>query len=141
MSGWSFPDRAGPIVELNPGECRRLLAAGSVGRLAYTTPAGLRIVPLNYTLMPDAVALRTGAFGEVARHGLGQPVAFEVDDVDPFLRSGWSVLVTGQLVELSPDAARFLTVQETAVPWAAGDRSLLCAVSLAQVSGRRVVAG
>lgn len=141
MSAWSFPVRAGQLIELDTLECRRLLASGAVGRLGYNAPGGSRIVPVNYTLLPDAVVFRTTVTGEIAEHGLGRPVAFEVDDVDLFLRSGWSVLVTAELVELSGDAVRLLSVQETGQPWASGDRSLFCSVSLTGVTGRRVLAG
>ena len=39
---------------LDPGECMELLAAKSVGRIAYASDAGARILPVNYVLVDDS---------------------------------------------------------------------------------------
>lgn len=139
---WSFLWPAGGRVEeLDASECRRLLESTTVGRLGYTSERGPRIIPVNYTLGVDSVAFRTGQQTEVARLALGRIVAFEVDQVDDFLRSGWSVLVVGKLAEMSPSAVRMLNVTQTPVPWAGGDRTLFCEIPLTEVSGRRIHPG
>jgi uncharacterized protein len=96
---WRFPDRPGTIEELNPAECRRLLASVSIGRLGYTGEKGPRITPVNFLLDGDSITFRAGQQSEMARLALGRPVAFEGDQIDEFLHSGWSVLVVGQLRE------------------------------------------
>ena len=49
---------SGPIV-LDRAECMQLLATQSVGRVAYATDAGARILPVNYVLGADCVIFRT----------------------------------------------------------------------------------
>jgi nitroimidazol reductase NimA-like FMN-containing flavoprotein (pyridoxamine 5'-phosphate oxidase superfamily) len=118
-----------------------LLESTTVGRLGYTSERGPRIIPVNYAVRPDSVAFRTGQQTEVARLALGRIVAFEVDHVDDFLRSGWSVLVVGKLAEMSPSAVRMLNVSQTPDPWAGGERTLFCEIPFEQLSGRRIHPG
>lgn len=139
MTAWSFPSLPGRLIELDGAECRRLIGSVGVGRLGYSTPRGPRVVPLNHALLPEAVTFRTTASGEIAAHALGQTVAFEVDDLDAFLRSGWSVLVVGTLRTLSPEAVGLLSVRQSAEPWADGERPLVCGIEMESVTGRRVL--
>ena len=82
---------------LDPGECMELLAAKSVGRIAYASDAGARILPVNYVLVDDSVIFRTVPDGEIFHHALSSVCAFEIDETDEFFRSGWSVVVVGRL--------------------------------------------
>jgi uncharacterized protein len=138
---WSLDQRAGRVEELDPRECRRLLVAANVGRLGYTGEAGPRIIPVNYALLPERIIFRTGQQSEIARFALGSIVAFEVDQLDEFLRSGWSVLIVGRLRELTPAEIRMLDVGETPMPWAQGAKTLVCEVAISQITGRRVHPG
>jgi nitroimidazol reductase NimA-like FMN-containing flavoprotein (pyridoxamine 5'-phosphate oxidase superfamily) len=138
---WALNRRAGRLEELDLRECRRLLSATDVGRLGYTGEAGPRIVPVNYALLPESVVFRTGQQSEIARFALGRTVAFEVDQVDEFLHSGWSVLIVGRLSEMSPSAIEMLDVSDTPQPWPKGTQTLVCEVSLSEVTGRRVLPG
>jgi len=52
-SGWSLLDRGGRLEALDRDECRRLLESSNIGRLAYCTDSGPRIVPMNYTLVSE----------------------------------------------------------------------------------------
>jgi nitroimidazol reductase NimA-like FMN-containing flavoprotein (pyridoxamine 5'-phosphate oxidase superfamily) len=47
-----------------------LLGAMSVGRIAYTTDDGPRVLPVNYVLEGESVVFRTVSDGEVHRHAL-----------------------------------------------------------------------
>ena len=42
------------IEELERGECLRLIAAGGIGRIAYTSRFGLTVLPVNYSLARGA---------------------------------------------------------------------------------------
>jgi nitroimidazol reductase NimA-like FMN-containing flavoprotein (pyridoxamine 5'-phosphate oxidase superfamily) len=53
------------MTELSPTECREYLDRGGVGRLAFLTPQGLRIVPLNFCTNADAIVFRTVAGSEL----------------------------------------------------------------------------
>jgi uncharacterized protein len=131
----------GGIVELGPAECRDLLATDSVGRLAFVTPAGPRIVPVNYVVVGDSVEFRTTAYSELATYGPGTEVAFEIDHLDRERRRGWSVVASGPLHRLDDDEAdelRFRSPAQDPQPWAGGHRALWLRLSWRDLSGRRV---
>jgi hypothetical protein len=73
-----------------------LLAAKSVGRIAYTSDAGARILPVNYILLDDCIIFRTVPDGEIFHHALDSICAFEIDETDEFFLSGWSVVAVGR---------------------------------------------
>ncbi len=62
----------------------------SVGRIAYTTDDGPRVLPVNYVMEGDGVIFRTVPDGEVFRDALETTCAFEIDQIDEFYQSGWS---------------------------------------------------
>ena len=76
-------------------ECLTLLQRKQVGRIAMTTPAGLRILPVNYSVVEEQVVFRTLPYGEIANNVVDAEVAFEVDELDESMRSGWSVMAAG----------------------------------------------
>jgi uncharacterized protein len=92
---WMSIGASGRLVDLNRDECLELLGAMSVGRIAYTTDDGPRVLPVNYVLEGDSVVFRTVPDGEVYRHALETTCAFEIDEIDEFYQSGWSVLAVG----------------------------------------------
>lgn len=65
-AGWSLLDRRGRLEDLSRDECRRLLSTTNIGRFAYCTDAGPRIMPMNYTPVSEAVVFRTSI--DRARH-------------------------------------------------------------------------
>ena len=94
---WPIWHRGGRLEELDARECRRLLAGTTVGRLAYQTMRGPRIIPMNYALVADSIVTCTAPDTEIARIAPKQTVAFEIDHADGYLQRGWSVLVVGEL--------------------------------------------
>ena len=54
-------------------------------------------MPVNYALAGETIVIRTAPNTEIARFAPGQTVAFETDQVDEFLQTGWSVLAVGKL--------------------------------------------
>ena len=58
----------GGIVDLDLAECLELLASDTVGRVAFVTPDGPRIVPVNYVVAGDSVEFRTAAYSELATY-------------------------------------------------------------------------
>ena len=131
--GWG-----GRLEVLAPGECRRLLESNLVGRLGYCTDFGPRIVPMNYTLVGDALTFRTGASTEAARHVPSHAIAFEVDHLDESLQTGWSVLVLGNARLLEEASLRMVDIRQTPQPWPEGQRSLILQLPLNSMTGRRV---
>ena len=82
---------------------------------------------------------RTVKDGEIFRHALDSICAFEIDDTDEFLESGWSVVVVGRLQLATEDDFARMLHGEVPEPWAAGDRWMFVRLSGEDVSGRRVI--
>jgi nitroimidazol reductase NimA-like FMN-containing flavoprotein (pyridoxamine 5'-phosphate oxidase superfamily) len=119
-------------------ECMELLAQDVVGRVAVVVGATPMIFPVNYAIDGDAIVFRTMSG---SRLDIGQGhAAFEVDSFDRASQSGWSVLVTGRLQEVSAlqakDMARLQTLPVTS--WANGVRDLWLRLQPSCVTGRIV---
>ena len=127
-------DGGGALTELREDECWDLLRARTLGRVGWQGSKGLTIVPVNYVIDERAVVIRTAPFTDLGREGSVREVAFEVDDLDPVARSGWSVLVRGRR-RLDPEA-----YGKTARPevWVGGSRWLVLRIEARTISGRRL---
>jgi nitroimidazol reductase NimA-like FMN-containing flavoprotein (pyridoxamine 5'-phosphate oxidase superfamily) len=136
---WTAAELGVGLIELDRQECMELLAAKSVGRLAYVVDNGARILPFNYILAEDFIIFRTVPDGEISHHAVSAICAFEVDETDEFFQSGWSVVVVGRLeLATEEDFARML-YGKMPEPWAGGPRSMFVRLQCEHVSGRRVI--
>jgi hypothetical protein len=127
-------------VKLPPGECRKLIAPGGVGRIAFTTASGPVVVPVNFAVVADSIVIRTGRGTLIQAHAYDQ-VAFEVDHLDEAMRQGWSVLVSGPAHQvLQPSELRHLRESATVWPWAGGEREVYVRIVPARITGRRIEA-
>ena len=130
---------AGPpvVTKLMPTECRRLIAAGGIGRIAFGTTSGPVVLPVNFAVVAGTIVIRTSEGSMIEGHADDQ-VAFEVDHIDEALREGWSVLVTGGLRGVTDEhelaEARELRIE----PWAGEGRDTYLRVEIAEMSGRRI---
>ncbi|HTJ67685.1 MAG TPA: pyridoxamine 5'-phosphate oxidase family protein [Actinospica sp.] len=127
-----------PLSVLSEAECAALLATAEVGRLVYTRHALPAVTPVNFVLRNRAVWIWTASTTAIWQAVRDAVVAFEVDELDPVGRTGWSVVVLGT-VELVRDPlvleyARFHGPE----PWVAGRKDRLLRIPLTSVSGRRI---
>lgn len=129
---------------LGEAECLRLLAVGGVGRIGYSGRFGPTILPVNFALHGQTIVFRTGQhspMGEDLRTGIADAaykVAFEVDEISPATREGWSILVQGAAHHVD-SAAELAAVQETSVqPWPGGEKDLFIRIVPDRVTGRRI---
>jgi nitroimidazol reductase NimA-like FMN-containing flavoprotein (pyridoxamine 5'-phosphate oxidase superfamily) len=91
-------DRLVDPAPLSPDECRDLLRAGGIGRVAVSISALPAIFPVHYRLVGDDIVFhapspQTAAPGALA----GTVIAFEADGFDSPDDAGWSVLVVGRV--------------------------------------------
>lgn len=122
-------------------ECRRLLESESVGRLGVVRGGFPLIIPVNYALHRDRVVVHTDA-GTKFSAARQRRVSFEVDRIDGVKRTGWSVLVQGFGVELSPNDDSYEEITRLSVEvWAPGDRNLILLITPVSVTGRRISRG
>lgn len=122
------------LVDIEREECIRLLQTRPVGRFAIAPPdQAPLVVPVNYIVDGDFVVFRSD-YGAKVRLLDASPVSFEVDDIDWFHRSGWSVLVRGVAYEATHWEVAHLLLE----PWADGDKRHWIRVKLTEVTGRRL---
>jgi nitroimidazol reductase NimA-like FMN-containing flavoprotein (pyridoxamine 5'-phosphate oxidase superfamily) len=125
--------------DLSRTDCLDLLRAGSVGRVAVSTPGGPHIIPVSYSLYDDTVVVRTSSYSLLGTHARDAVVALEIDDFDPVTRSGWSVVVRGRAtVESDPRTIREIRTAVPDAPWAGGTRNLYLRLRTDHLSGRAV---
>ena len=129
-------------LELSGEECQRLLRAGTVGRVAVSTPRGPHIVPVNYVVSGDSVIFRTSPYSVLGSHARNSLLAFEIDHIEPARELSWSVVVRGRC-EFIDDPRELDAAEDASRPtaWAAGSRNLFLRLPLTEVSGRYLGAG
>ena len=130
------------IIELDRGECEALLRAGVAGRIAIATPTGPHIIPVNYSVVDDAVVVRTTPYSVLGSYGRDTTLAFEVDQFDYENQRGWSVVARGR-GEFVTDIDELDQIHDVwrPQPWAGGSRTLYLRLRWTELSGRRVGAG
>jgi uncharacterized protein len=128
--------------DLSPDECRELLSAGLVGRVALCTPVGPHIVPVNYTVVDDCIVLRTSPYSVLGSHARGTMLALELDQFDYERQRGWSVVASGraEAVTSAEELSHIKSVWEPHA-WAAGQRNLYLRVRWTELTGRRLGLG
>ena len=130
---------SGIPFELTAEECLDRLRAGSVGRIAFLAPGGIRIVPVNYSVVDKRIVVRTSPYSELGSYAADAQAAFEIDGIDEEARSGWSVVAAGRLRRVT-DAEEIERIRRDAgpEPWAAGARALYLCLDWRDLSGRRL---
>ena len=128
------------ISELTTSECRQLLDEHHFGRLAFIDRSEHIpvIIPVNYVTHDRDVVFRTDPGAKLTAAFHGAPVAFEVDGIDAQQRIGWSVVVLGQLREVTEPTEIDALHKTPLVPWASGAKQHYVRVDADRVSGRRV---
>lgn len=123
------------LEPLSEAECARRLSAGGVGILAMVgTPAPL-LRPVNFAVHEGWLLMRTGEGRILEAAARGEPASFVVSDVDRLEHAGWSVVVSGKLAAReATEALRRVALR----PWARADKPNFVALSLDEVSGRRL---
>ena len=144
VDGSGAPD--GPVLEhLDEAECLRLIAPGGIGRIAFTGRYGLTVLPVNYKLHEGAIVFRTAQdspTGEDLRTGIAHAeyqVAFEIDQINPETRDGWSVLIHGPAHHMASDDERAAVAASGVAPWPRGVHEHAIRITPTSVTGRRLV--
>jgi len=124
--------------ELTKSECFELLAREQLGRVAVVDDRGPMIFPVNFVLDRHMVVLRTDEGTKLNAAIKGSRVAFEIDGADPVTRTGWSVLVRGEAVEVT-DPAELARLRKLPLhPWAPGAKAHYARILPATLTGRRI---
>lgn len=127
------------IDDIDRAECLRLLRKGVLGRIVYTVNALPAIQPVNYVVDGESIVIRTASASKLAMAGRREIVAFEVDDIDDDIGTGWSVVVTGQA---GPVSERGEISRIDLLPlrsWAVTESGRYVRISCELVTGRRII--
>ncbi len=124
--------------ELTKDECFALLAGQHLGRVVLVDDRGPVALPVNFVFDQHTVLFRTDDGTKLDAASRGARVAFEVDGADEATRTGWSVLVRGEAVEVT-DPAELARVRRLPLyPWAPGAKGHYIRVLPASLTGRRI---
>lgn len=128
-----------PSMEvLSADECFLLLGSRDLGRIASNVEGRLEVLPINYAMEGKIVVFRT-ASGSMLDFAPETRVAFEVDDWDPKLGIGWSVVVRGFAEDITRNLGRTAEhIRKAPVhPVAPGELWQWVAIRPTEVTGRR----
>jgi nitroimidazol reductase NimA-like FMN-containing flavoprotein (pyridoxamine 5'-phosphate oxidase superfamily) len=134
----TIDDRTGLEV-LSENECLLLLGRTTIGRLAMTHEGRPEVFPVNFRRDGRSIVFRTDEGTKLDRIQAGHPVAFEVDELEPEARAGWSVVVTGQASDVT-DAEAAESLRKLRIrPWSTGPKSRYVRLLPERIEGRRIV--
>jgi hypothetical protein len=93
---------------------------------------------VNFVLHAGSIVMRTGEGRILEAAQLGEPASFVLCEVDRFEHTGWSVVVTGKLLERSAlDDLDALPLRA----WARAEKAHLVGLAIEEISGRRIAEG
>jgi nitroimidazol reductase NimA-like FMN-containing flavoprotein (pyridoxamine 5'-phosphate oxidase superfamily) len=129
-------------VELTREECLERLASVGVGRVAVQLGDGAPLIrPVNHRFdaPSQSIVFRTGAGSKLVALLASARAAFEVDELDPVSRTGWSVIVLG-VAEVVASPAEIARLDATPLEgWTGGERTRWVQIRAETVSGRRII--
>jgi nitroimidazol reductase NimA-like FMN-containing flavoprotein (pyridoxamine 5'-phosphate oxidase superfamily) len=126
------------LVVLDRDDCLRLLGTATLGRVGISSGALPVVLPVNFRLVGDRIVFRTSSGTKLQAATRGAVVAFEVDSIEPFSHTGWSVCVTGLATAIT-DPAEIEQLRRAHVPrWARSSDDHFVTISTDMVSGRRL---
>ena len=124
--------------ELTKAECFELLAGQQLGRVAVVDDCGPVVFPVNFVLDRHTVVFRTEPGTKLDAAGRRGRVCFEADGADAAARTGWSVIVRGEITEVT-DGAELARLRELPLRvWAPGAREHYVRILPAVLTGRRI---
>jgi uncharacterized protein len=124
--------------ELSKSECFALLAGEQLGRVAVVDDRGPVVFPVNFVLSRHMVVFRTDEGTKLDAACRGSRVAFEIDGTDTAARTGWSVLVRGEAIEVTEPAELARLRKLPLGPWAPGAKTHYVRILPAVLTGRRI---
>ncbi|MEU9020391.1 pyridoxamine 5'-phosphate oxidase family protein [Actinomadura sp. NPDC048394] len=127
------------LQSLDSDTCLTLLQSVPVGRVAWAGDDGTAsILPVNFVLDGAAVVFATAHGSKMEAAEAGRPLTFEADDLEPALRTAWSVIVTGP-AEVVTDPAEIERLKSLPLaPWIAAPKPFFVRLTPAKITGRRI---
>lgn len=127
------------VETLSRRESLDLLTSAHVGRVSFVDTGTPTILPISFTVDDDSIVMRTAQGSRLSRAASqGAVMAFQVDDLEPASRQGWSVLVTGEAA-IDSDESEHLRLDRRLTAWVPGFKDVWVRLAMARVTGRRLV--
>ncbi len=133
---------ASEMLELSRQECLQLLASHRFGRLAVNLGDGPPVIrPVNYLFdkPSQSVVFRSASGSKFHALLRSADAAFEIDGIDEWSRTGWSVIIHGVTDEVSNTSEINRLDRLGLEPWAPGSKRHWMYIRAWTVSGRRIV--
>lgn len=130
-------DHARELEVLGEAECRALLAASQIGRVAVVVDDLPSICPVNYVIDGDSIVVRTN--WPILTHACPSLVALQIDGADAGPETGWSVMVQGMAHDITDalDLASEHLQKVPVSPWAPGPDPRLLRLVPRSIAGHR----
>jgi nitroimidazol reductase NimA-like FMN-containing flavoprotein (pyridoxamine 5'-phosphate oxidase superfamily) len=119
-------------------QCLALLETVQVGRLVFTEDALPAVQPVNFRLSGDDVVIRVAGGAKLTAAARNFVVAFQADELDPDLRTGWSVTVVGHAQRITDVDELVQGAGTFGQPWVDGRRDHFVRIRTEKVTGRRL---
>lgn len=129
---------SGGLEILSEAECRRLITAVPLGRIVFTDRALPAIQPVNFLMSDGEVIIRTSSGSKLAAAARNAVVAFEVDEFDPAICTGWSVVIVGHARVVSENGQLAHLRRLPLRTWAPAAQDHYIAITPELISGRRL---
>jgi uncharacterized protein len=129
------------LRELDRPSCLEHLASARFGRVVVAMPDGTPVIrPVNYVFdrAYQSVLIKSHQGSKLYALLRSQHATFEVDAVDHEARSGWSVIVTGVVEEVTHPVELKRVATLGADPWVDGPEMRWMRIRAFTVSGRHV---
>jgi len=121
--------------------CLTLLSSAEIGRVAWSQMedgvAKVSIRPVNFVVHLGDVLFCTDTGGKLSAVVAGRRISFEVDDIEPAMRAGWSVVATGHAVEVTDPDERS-SLKDLVAPWDRSPKVHLVRLCISSLTGRRI---
>ena|SRR6478609_2208501 len=125
------------LIELTQHQCLDRLERASCGRIALSWAALPVILPVHFALIGRDPVFRTDPGTKLMAASAGQVLCFEIDEHDPVLHTGWSVMVTGRAEVIADPAEQAIAASLPLRPWI-GTGSAYVRIHAAAMSGREI---
>jgi uncharacterized protein len=127
--------------ELTKTQCAVLLGSQNVGRLCVVEDGYPVAFPVNYRLVVDSEGsmhvifrTRTGSTLDAVNSSVG----FQIDGIDQFRQTGWSVMCRGELRNIQSEGAPSWLGSWDPHPWV-GSRDAWLYLTVRVVTGRELI--
>lgn len=126
------------VETLTRDACAELIASVPVGRVVFTDRGLPGVLPVAFVVDGASVVLRTAEGARLAKAADDAVLAFEVDQLVPATRTGWSVVVTGHARRID-DPVEQQRLDAVLEAWVPGIKDVFIRIPFTVITGRRVL--